>query len=138
MRLQGDDYCYLAVQSQHGFWGVQRYSYQSVSDLYNGNRFSLNFAMALLGQLGSRFPSVTPALALIIWFSAWFLALSQASKFWGWKFKWYEVSLITIVIIFFTLYTVSDITQILYWYVGMATYMIPLVLNGFILGLLFL
>jgi len=138
MRLQGDDYCYLAVQSQHGFWGVQWYSYQSVSDLYNGNRFSLNFALALLGQFGSRLPSITPALALGLWFSAWFLVLGQASRFWGWKFKWYEISLIVVVNMFFTLYIVSDITQILYWYVGMATYMIPLILNGFILGFLFL
>src|SRR4030042_4582928 len=54
MRLNGDEYCYLAVQSQHGFWGTQWYSYQSVSGLYNGNRFSLNFALAVLGELGPR------------------------------------------------------------------------------------
>ena len=138
MRIQGDDYCYLAVQSQHGFWGTQWYSYQSVSDLYNGNRFSLNFAVALLGQFGSSLPSIAPALALIVWFSAWFLALDQASKFWSRNFKWFEVSLIIAIIIFFTLYIVSDITQILYWYVGMATYTLPLILNGFVLGLVFL
>lgn len=138
MRINGDEYCYLAVQSQHGFWGTQWYSYQSVSGMYNGNRYSLNFALALLGQFGPRLPSITPALALSLWFTAWFFALWQAAKFWGWKFRWFEVSLITEVIIFFTLYIVSDVTQILYWYGGMAQYMSPLILNGFILGIIFL
>jgi hypothetical protein len=138
MRLNGDEYCYLAVQSQHGFWGTQWYSYQSVSGLYNGNRFSLNFALAVLGELGPRLPSITPALALILLFTGWFFAFWQVKKFWSWKFNFIEAALLTEGFIFFTLYIVTDVTQILYWYGGMAQYMSPIILNGFILGLIFL
>jgi hypothetical protein len=138
MRITGDEYCYLAVESQHGFWGMQWYSYQNVSDLYNGERFSLNFMFALLGVFKQNLPSIAPALALILWFIGWVFALWQAGNFWGLKQRYLEIFLIVEILIFFTLYIVTDITQILYWYGGMAQYLVPLILNGFLLGLIFI
>jgi hypothetical protein len=137
MRINGDEYCYLAVESQHGFWGMQWYSYQSESGLYNGERFSLNFALALLGIFKQGLPAIAPALALIFWFFGWSFALWQAKNFWGVELGYLELFLIVEVLIFFTLYIVADVTQILYWYGGMAQYLSPLILNGFILGLIF-
>jgi hypothetical protein len=138
MRINGDEYCYLAVESQNGFWGMQWYSYQHVSGLYNGERYSLNFMLALLGVFHQSLPSIAPALALILWFTGWVFALWQAGNFWGLKQRYLEVFLVVEILIFFTLYIVPDITQILYWYAGMAQYLVPLILNGVLLGLIFI
>jgi hypothetical protein len=137
MRLNGDDYCYGATQAKYGFWGAQRYAYEQIGQLYNGNRYSLNLSLAIMGLFPPKLYAVTPGAAILLWLLSILFFLYQLKLFFGLRLHNFEMLFCGLSLIFFTLYFTRDVTQILYWYTGMSTYFMPLVIIILLFGLIF-
>jgi hypothetical protein len=137
MRPSGDDYCFGATQVKYGFWGAQWYAYQHIGQLYNGNRYSLNLSMALLGLFPPKAYALATGAAIILWLSGIVFFLYQVKKFLGHQMSIIEMLFLGLPFIFFVLYISPDVTQILYWYTGMSTYALPIIFNLILFGIIF-
>ncbi len=132
MRYSGDDYCYSANYTQHGFFGSQVYAYLKIN-WYNGNRFSLNLFSALTDLFGPYASSLWPALALLLWLAGLALLLRKAGRLAGLELPPPANLLAAEMLVFYTLSQTPDIDQSLYWRTGMLTYLAP-ILTGLLLA----
>jgi hypothetical protein len=138
MRPSGDDYCYGATQVKYGFWGAQWYAYQHIGQLYNGNRYSQNLSLAIFGLFPPKADAVASGAAIILWLSCIVFFLYQVNKFLKRPMHIIEMLFLGLPIIFFVFYISPDVTQILYWYTGMSNYVLPIIFNIFLFGIIFL
>jgi hypothetical protein len=132
MRLSGDDYCYMAILRQLGFWKTQWNSYFQVMP-YSGNRYSLTLFAGLIGLFGPKANSVAPGLVLVIWIlsSFWLcqIILPKQSRFFA-----FNAFLISAIVIFFSLSMSPSLEQSLYWRSAMLPYFMPIVTNTILIG----
>jgi hypothetical protein len=131
MRLSGDDYCYNAVEVEHGFWQAQVYSYLHET-AFGGNRFSLNIASSLSSLVGIISSSILPSLVLLFWLvgvylavqeTTWLLTPDPGSKC---RLQALEIILIAESITFYSLYMAPSLGQSLYWRSALLTYLLPM------------
>jgi hypothetical protein len=131
MRLSGDDYCYDAVEREHGFWQAQGYSYL-YETAFGSNGISLTLASSVSSQVGTISSRILPGLVLILWLVGGYLLVREVSRILAPEhsskrgFQTLETLLVTGIITFFTLYLAPNLTQSLYWRSGLLAYLMPL------------
>jgi hypothetical protein len=131
MRLSGDDYCYNAVEKEHGFWQTQIYSYLSETVL-GSNGYSLTLSSAISSQIGTISSRILPGLVIFLWFFGGYLLVREILKILNLEhsnksgFQAIETLLASGIITFFTLYLAPNLGQSLYWRSGLLTYLVPI------------
>jgi hypothetical protein len=135
MRLSGDDYCYAAHLNQGSFWQAQVNSYLGVST-YNANRFSLTLFSGLAGIFPPVVNGLFPGAVITIWLVGLIFTLRMVFQTLKVKISLFLCILLAAFIEFVTFYQAPDIGQSLYWRSGMLPYMLPIVGNTFLFGLL--
>ena len=135
MRFTGDDYCYGAVAAENGFWKAQWVSYWSKMP-YHGNRFSLTFFSDLSGLFGPLSNAVLPGLIIVLLTSVILFTLYQIKTLANLPLRKPECLLISLLLVFFTLYQAPSLAQSLYWRSGTLPYTAPIIINTLVLGLI--
>lgn len=135
MRLSGDDYCYRAVVRQVGFWADPIYSYFNVV-MYSASRFSLTLLYDISSLLGPWVNGAQPGLAVVLWGIGLYGALRALSNLLGVPAGRLEVGLAAAAVEFFSLYYSPALEQVVYWQSAMLTYLAPLVVFTFVLGII--
>jgi len=137
MRLNGDDYCYGGTQMQYGFWGGQWYAYQNIGRLYLGDRYSLNLVEAIFNLFAPKMYPVFLGAGIILWMVCLFFFLYQFTKYAGYRVHFMELIFLSTALLFFVFCVTKDVTQLLYWFSGMATYIYPMIFIVLLMGLIF-
>lgn len=134
MRLSGDDYCFNAILSQEGFWGMQPRSYIEVS-MVSGNRFSQTFFSGLAGLS----PTWGNALLVISCLIAWVAGMMWLVRWLSTKlqFRLTRVEALIIAESFacLVLWSTERLDQSVLWRSAMTAYFLPIA--GFTWLLLF-
>jgi len=126
MRLSGDDYCYDAILSEEGFWGMQIRSFLEIST-YNGNRFSQTLFSGLAGML----PIWGNGLLVISSLIAWIVGLTKLIR---WVTKHLHIRL-TVFESFMVaegyacllFWSTQKLDQSVLWRTAMIAYFLPIV-----------
>lgn len=124
-RYTADDYCWAGVLRTEGFFAAQADWYMNYSP-----RYAFTFVVNLVELAG---PAIVPALPLAV-IVVWLATLT-------WTFRQFGISSIPALLLaevaaVGTLQTAPDLPQSLYWQTGMLTYLLPLVMATFVLGLI--
>jgi hypothetical protein len=101
---------------------------------YNGNRFSLTLFSSIGDLLGPLSGALMPSLAILMWVGGLFFFSKRIYHRLNSNAPWTISLLVSLVIIFLTLYQAPSIHQILYWRSGMLPYLAPMVLCAFLAG----
>ena len=131
MRLSGDDYCYNAVETEHGFFQTQSYAYLHATIL-GSNGYSLTLASSISSLVGTISSRILPGLVLILWLVGGYLLVREVAKILPRqpsserRFHPLEALLVSGTILFFTLYLAPNLSQSFYWRSGLLTYVMPL------------
>ncbi len=131
MRLSGDDYCYGAVEREHGFWQTQSYAYLHET-MFGGNRFSLNLVSSINTDVGPISGAIMPGLVLVFWLvgmtiSTWELYLLSARDVQAKNRQMLiAICLMCGLVVFLSLYLAPNLEQSLYWRSALSTYILPL------------
>jgi hypothetical protein len=135
IRYSGDDYCYGAVLTRHGFFRAQWFSYFNLT-AYHGNRYSLNLFSGIAGLFPPSVNGWLPGLAILIWVTGLTWIVSGLSKLIWHRQRTPASILIAEFIVFLSLYQAPDLAQSLYWRSGMLPYLAPLVFATLTIGLI--
>jgi hypothetical protein len=126
MRYSGDDYCYGAMLTQHGFWKAQWLSFQNPMP-YHGNRYSLTFLSGISGLFNPAFNGFLPGMAIVVWVLGFLSIFATLGRLLTLQIHWMECLLASEIVVFFTLNLAPDLSQSLYWRSGMLPYLAPLI-----------
>lgn len=136
-RYLADDYCNDVEFMQHGFWYGQIHSYLNPMP-YSNERYSLTLKSGIDWLMGGvRFVPFMPLLSMIFWVLAVFYAVRQVARYSSYPLSFLITAFISVCLIFFTLYLAPNRYQVLFWRSAMNTYLMPLMLNTFIVGRFF-
>lgn len=128
-RYIADDYCTTEAVKTLGFVPAQidrRLSWDG--------RYSFSFFIMLFGLLGDKFPSILPAISMVFYlFSALFLTTQLFNLLFS-KKNYLIIFLISSIFVFFTLYSIPQIGEDVYWMTGITTYLFPIILEMLLLG----
>ncbi|HTX78063.1 MAG TPA: DUF6056 family protein [Longilinea sp.] len=130
-RFMADDFCYASSIRQLGWLGGQIQFY----DTWSG-RISSNFLIASLEPLGTGIAPFMPAIALLLWLAGlYWLIVSITRKA---AFSWPRLLALGLaaVILYFTLLTTPDRSQVLYWMNGQIAYTWPLIAVTFLAAII--
>ncbi|MFL6255972.1 MAG: DUF6056 family protein [Pyrinomonadaceae bacterium] len=130
VRYMGDDWCTAAVINKHGLWGAQWRWYVGWT-----GRYSFSLASGIAHLPGPRAASLIPALMLMLWLVAAFWAAYQIALAARWPRPLVASLLAAEFVVFVTLNTAHNIVQSFYWQTGVLTYVAPLILLTFYVGL---
>ena len=130
-RFMADDFCYASSIRQLGWLGGQIQLY----DTWSG-RISSNFLIASLEPLGTGIAPFMPAVALLLWLaSLYWLIVSIIRKAAFSRHRLLALGL-AVVVLFFTLLTAPDRSQVLYWLNGQIAYTWPLIAVTFLAAII--
>lgn len=136
-RYLADDYCYDAQFIKHGFWQGQVDSYLNFMP-YSSNRYSLTLFSGLAWLLGGvRVMPILPGAAILLWGLALFYSIRQGIKYFAYRLPITTTAFIAATLLFYTLLLASARYQILFWRSGLLPYLVPLILNTFLIGRVF-
>jgi hypothetical protein len=131
MRLSGDDYCFGAVETEHGFWQGLVHAYLRET-AFDGDRFSLDITSLFSSWVGPLASAILPGLVLLLWMAGTYLAVRGLFDLLGrnteksGSFHTFQILLISGLVIFFSLYLAPNLGQSLYWRSGLLTYLMPM------------
>lgn len=133
-RYWADDWCYNADFRNLGFLETLRGYLYNVT--YTPSRYSVTILAGLFYPLGVLGLQLLLPLSLLLW--AWglvrlFLNLSSLSTY---PLSTFQATLLSIVIIYFTVYLAPHLYQSIYWNTGFFTYTFPLALFPWVLTLI--
>jgi Family of unknown function (DUF6056) len=130
-RYMADDYNTWRVVHARGFLNAQVHWYLDWT-----GRFSFSLVVSLCSLIGPRIVPFLPALLLASWVAALVWAVRQMAWPGALKSSYMEALLCAGLVIFATLKIAPDVVQSLYWQAGALSYITPLILFSFYLGLL--
>lgn len=127
-RYQADDYCFSSSVIQNGFLG-------SIKDNYTGwsNRFSTVILTGLIDPLKVIGMQILPGALIVGMAVGLYLLLKEVKIKQGWKLGWIEITILAVMVTFFTVYAAPDQFQSFFWRAGSITYTLPVVLLPFLL-----
>lgn len=133
-RYWADDWCYNADFRNLGFLETLRgYAYNVT---YTPSRYSVTILAGLFYPLGVFGLQILLPLSLLLWtwgLARLFLNLSALSTF---PLSTFQATLLSAIIVYFSLYLAPHLYQSLYWNTGFFTYTFPLVLFPWLLTLI--
>ncbi len=133
-RYLQDDYCYGAEVKSQGFFYAQVDSYFNPMP-YNSNRYSLTLFSGISESLGGPYSvPFLPVLAMISWAGAIYFVLFQWQKTRQKPIPTFLLILVSLVLLFFTLYLSRALYQVLLWRSAMLPYLVPAVINTYLAG----
>ncbi|MET0645246.1 MAG: DUF6056 family protein [Pyrinomonadaceae bacterium] len=129
VRYMGDDWCFAAVVNRVGLLEAQRSWYIGWS-----GRFSFTLASGIAHLFGLRVAPLLPAFMLALWLAAASWATYQIALAARWPRPLLASLLAAELVVFATLNTAHNIVQSFYWQTGALTYLAPLILLTFYVG----
>ena len=129
VRYMGDDWCFAAVINRVGLLEAQRRWYVGWS-----GRFSFTLASGIAHLCGPRVAPLLPAFMLALWLAAASWAAYQIALAARWPRPLLASLLAAELVVFATLDTAHNIVQSFYWQTGALTYVAPLILLTFYVG----
>lgn len=130
-RYMADDYNTWRVVHARGFLSAQVHCYLGWT-----GRFSFSLVVSVCSLIGPGIVPFLPALLLASWVAAMVWAVHWIAWPGALKFSYTETLLCAGLVIFATLKLAPDVVQSLYWQAGALSYLTPLILFSFYLGLL--
>jgi Family of unknown function (DUF6056) len=127
-RYAADDYCTAGQLATRGLLGLETQLYEAWS-----GRFAFTFVVGVVELIGAGATRVLPALAIVVWVAAVCVCLWRVLQ--GTLGEKAQALVLAEVIVFVTLASTADVGQSLYWQTGMLTYLAPLVLLAWFVGL---
>ena len=132
-RYWADDWCYNADFRNLGFLETLRGYLYNVT--YTPSRYSVTILAGLFYPLGVLGLQLLVPLSLLLW--TWglvrlFLNLSSLS---GYPLSTFHATLLSLIIVYFSIYLAPHLYQSIYWNTGFFTYTFPLVLFPWVLTL---
>ncbi|MBV6402719.1 MAG: hypothetical protein CNIPEHKO_03032 [Anaerolineales bacterium] len=130
-RYWADDWCYNADFRNLGFLETLRGYVYNVT--YTPSRYSVTILAGLFYPLGVFGLQILLPLSLLLW--TWglvrlFLNLSSLSTF---PLSTFQATLLSLIIVYFTIYLAPHLYQSMYWNTGFFTYTFPLTLFPWVL-----
>jgi hypothetical protein len=126
-RFIQDDYCY-AVHVRANGWPDAAFQAYVHEVPFSGNRVALTFFTGLAEILGPANVPVLPGLMILLWLPAAVLLFRHLNRAFAWGLSNLETLLAGIALVSLTLYLAPNRVQVLYWRIGMFTYLAPMVL----------
>lgn len=120
VRYLADDFCSAAVQNKYGFWGAQKYWWNTWS-----GRYSYNFMVHIFELLGEWVIKIIPLLIYLGLFLSMlpiFLVIFNFNRY-----KFLKSVLLANFLIVVILINAPNIAQSFYWQSGVLTYSIPFI-----------
>ncbi len=130
-RYVADDYETAGALTREGFWGAQRYWYETWS-----GRVSYFGLVTLVEMIGIRAVPFLTMTCLLLWLAGLVWVLRQFLALLGVKHAGLTSVLGACLILFITLRSLTQIHQILFWQTGLLTYVAYLVFFTYGIGLL--
>jgi hypothetical protein len=130
IRHIGDDWCTAAVINKDGLLQAQWKWYVGWT-----GRFSFTLASGIAHLSGPRAAPFIPALMLALWLVAACWAAYQVAVTARWPRPLLSSPLAAEFVVFVTLNTAHNVVQSFYWQTGALTYVAPLILLTFYVGL---
>jgi len=134
MRLSGDDYCFGAVVTQHGFFGAQVYSYVGQPP-FHGDRYSATLFASLVILGGRAAWAGWTALSLLGWVAASTWAGTHLAAMARVTRPLLVAAVASVSAVFLTVYQAPDRAQSVYWWSANILYLTPLAVQWLVLGL---
>lgn len=129
-RYLADDYSTASFLAQKGFWPVQAFWYETWS-----GRYAFTFLVSLTELLGVGVVPLLALLALTLWFISLFWALKQSFQALSIPVAKLWLGVLAATIIFGSVKSIKDYTEVIFWQTGILTYQISLILFCLALGL---
>lgn len=124
-----DDHCVAADLWENGFIGAQKHWY-----LTSTGRFTLMLVLSVVELIGPGLAPFLPLVALTLWLIGLTWTILQFRLSVGRRYPVVTSLLLSELIIYVTLGSVSNLHQVLYWVGGMLTYVAPLILLTIYVG----
>ena len=132
-RYWADDWCYNADFRNLGFLETLRgYAYNVT---YTPSRYSVTILAGLFYPLGALGLQLLLPLSLLLWTLGLVRLFKNISAVSGFTLSTSQATLLSAVIVYFTIYLAPHLYQSLYWNTGFFTYTFPLVLIPWVLTL---
>ena len=132
-RFIQDDYCYAVHVRANGWPGAAFQAY--VHEVpFSGNRVALTFFSGLAEILGPANVPILPGLMILVWLPAGVLLFRHLNRAFNWGLSNLETLLTGVALISLTLYLAPNRVQVLYWRIGMFTYLAPMILFFWLLA----
>jgi hypothetical protein len=132
IRYIADDYCSASSLRGNGFWQAQWLSYSGWS-----NRFSTMLVTGLIDPLDVTGIRILPGVLVAGLLASAYFALYRLNEYFGLKASRLVLAALSGVLIFFSLYTIPNRFQSLYWRSGSITYSLPIIGVLLLLAMLF-
>ena len=132
-RFIQDDYCYAVHLRANGFPTAAWQAYMT-GTTFSGNRVALTFFSDLAEMLGPANVPVLPGLMILLWLPAAILLFRQLNRAFSWDLANLETTLAGVALVSLTLYLAPNRVQVLYWRIGMFTYLAPMILIFWLLA----
>jgi hypothetical protein len=129
-RYLADDYDTSFVLLQKGFWPMQAFWYHAWS-----GRYSFTFLVSLVESAGVGIVPWLPVMALSAWFLSVCWALKQIFRALGVPVDWKWLGILSSVILFGTIKSLLDSSEVVFWQTGILTYQTSNIFLAFFLAL---
>lgn len=131
MRTIGDDYCLGGTLQKHGLFGGVVHAYFNPVP-YHGNRFTLIFLSLFFALFHPKFNGVLPFLTIIFFSSGLYLLIQTIFSKQNIQLSKIVTLLLSVAVVFFTLWLAPSVEQNLYWRTGMLSTLAPVIGNIFL------
>lgn len=126
-RFIQDDYCYAAhLRSSGSPFAAAWQAYFNLVP-FSGNRLALTLFSDLAELAGPLNVPLLPGLMILLWLPGALLLLHWLNRALGWGLSALECAAAAAALVSMTLYLAPNRVQVLYWRIGMFTYLAPLV-----------
>ncbi len=130
-RYWADDWCYNADFRNLGFLETLRgYAYNVT---YTPSRYSVTILAGLFYPLGVFGLQLLLPLSLLLWTGGLVRLSRSISALSGYPHSTFQATLLSLIIVYFTLYLAPHLYQSVYWNTGFFTYTFPLILIPWVL-----
>ncbi|MBV6449730.1 MAG: hypothetical protein MHPDNHAH_00443 [Anaerolineales bacterium] len=130
-RYWADDWCYNADFRNLGFLETLRgYAYNTT---YTPSRYSVTILAGMFYPLGVFGLQILIPLSLLLWTGALVRLSRNVSALSGYPLSTFHATLLSLIIVYFTIYLAPHLYQSIYWNTGFFTYTFPLILIPWVL-----
>lgn len=132
-RYWADDWCYNADFRNLGFLETMRGYVYNVT--YTPSRYSVTILAGLFYPLGVLGLKLLIPISLLLWTWGLVRLFQNISALSGFSLSSLQATLLSLIIVYFTIYLAPHLYQSIYWNTGFFTYTFPLVLFPWVLTL---